>query len=219
MKEYLVTCPHCGVIQSEKRKNYSEFYAEILEWVREEPESIAAKDALDNIDEYKKDHQGYEDYFYEATPVFCCDCKESYYYNHKTNEYDYIPILPRSIIAEGFRRMKNVTPSKGYIYFLQDIKTGLVKIGCTRNVERRMKSIKALNYIETRRISVFEAGDENTMFSYERALHKKYDKYHEHHEWFSLPENLVQALLAEGREYHEIKRTLESLTVPQEVQS
>lgn len=32
-------------------------------------------------------------------------------------------------------------------------------------------------------------------------------------------ENLVQALLAEGREYHEIKRTLESLTVPQEVQA
>ena len=33
-------------------------------------------------------------------------------------------------------------------------------------------------------------------------------------EKLAMRENLVQALLAEGREYHEIKRTLESLTVP-----
>jgi hypothetical protein len=38
-------------------------------------------------------------------------------------------------------------------------------------------------------------------------------------EKLAMRENLVQALLAEGREYHEIKRTLESLTVPKEVQA
>ena len=38
-------------------------------------------------------------------------------------------------------------------------------------------------------------------------------------EKLAMRENLVQALIAEGREYHEIKRTLESLTVPQEVQA
>jgi hypothetical protein len=86
---------------------------------------------------------------------------------------------------------------KSWIYAIESLGSGLVKLGLTINVEKRMKDLQTGSPSPLHFIGAFP-GDHRT----EKHIHKKYNKYWESGEWYNLPFGLAEQIIEEGWESH-----------------
>lgn len=77
----------------------------------------------------------------------------------------------------------------GYVYFLK-AENGLTKIGCTNDVEKRMRAISTMSPERLQLIGVIKT---NHKYKLESKLHDKYDNKRKHGEWFSLSDSELVA--------------------------
>ena len=76
----------------------------------------------------------------------------------------------------------------GYVYLIHDIYNNTYKIGVTKDLNKRIKSLQTGNACELRLVESFE-----TEYPYrlETMLHRSLEQYRELNEWFSLPTDIV----------------------------
>lgn len=89
---------------------------------------------------------------------------------------------------------------RGWIYLIESLGSGLVKMGFSFNVERRMKDLQTGSAYPLRFIGAFP-GDQRT----EKHIHKKYDEYWESGEWYKLPFGLAERIIEEGWEVYQLR--------------
>lgn len=80
---------------------------------------------------------------------------------------------------------------EGYVYLLQDISTGLCKIGRTKNPNERISNIQVGNPTFYRLLNLIKC---KNYFSGEKYLHLILKKYRKRGEWFLLPEEVQEWL-------------------------
>lgn len=81
----------------------------------------------------------------------------------------------------------------GYIYFLQRAEGGHVKIGRTRNMQRRLRFFARKLPFKVEPIHVFRSYNYEAI---ERALHLEYARFRLHGEWFDLGDDVLNAIKA-----------------------
>lgn len=87
------------------------------------------------------------------------------------------------------------SPHVGYVYLLKPVGHNVYKIGCTTDLERRMKTFQRersypLEYVA----SIFVDDCEGL----ESGFHKKYAQYYLIGEWFVLPQTVVDDFIKWG---------------------
>ncbi|KRN31137.1 GIY-YIG nuclease family protein [Liquorilactobacillus mali] len=90
----------------------------------------------------------------------------------------------------NFTKRLNKVTSQGYVYFLKS-KNGLVKIGCTSNLGRRIKAIQAMNPEKLVLIGKIKT---SKWYQLENEIHNFFKKYLIHGEWYDIKENNLMAL-------------------------
>ena len=77
--------------------------------------------------------------------------------------------------------------SKSFVYFIGDSNSaGPIKIGVAANVEARLKSLQTGNPNPLLILGIIEGGHK-----VEQALHKKFEKFRHHGEWFNPTEEII----------------------------
>lgn len=90
-------------------------------------------------------------------------------------------------------RLKSNGGYEGYVYLFSDGE-GMYKIGITSTgVERRLKDIQNMSPKKIDYIHHFLSRD---YFKTEKRLHERYDQFREHGEWFRLPQEAVEMIMA-----------------------
>lgn len=79
------------------------------------------------------------------------------------------------------------------VYFVKSVATGLVKIGFSADLHRRMKSLQTGSAEILELIAVMPGSPCD-----EKSLHSRFAKLRRHHEWFATDE-LMEALINELR--------------------
>lgn len=79
--------------------------------------------------------------------------------------------------------------SNNYLYVLTD--GDFYKIGVTSNIEQRVNSIKKLN---PREITVLKLKKLDNAYSYEKSMHKKFEKKLVYGEWFNLDQKDIDSI-------------------------
>jgi hypothetical protein len=74
----------------------------------------------------------------------------------------------------------------GFVYFVQSGDDGLIKIGYTSDIRKRISSIKTCTPTPIKLLGYIE-GDYLT----ERELHKKFKKYNSRGEWFTCTKEII----------------------------
>lgn len=80
----------------------------------------------------------------------------------------------------------------GYVYLMQPVDGGLVKIGHAKDPERRRKMIQRMSPLKLRLLATVPGGR-----WHESRLHRRYSGYRRWGEWFQLPEGVLKALVKE----------------------
>jgi hypothetical protein len=80
----------------------------------------------------------------------------------------------------------------GYVYLMQPVDGGLVKIGYAKDPELRRKKIQRMSPLKLRLLATVPAGRRH-----ESRLHRRYGGYRRWGEWFQLPEDVLKALVKE----------------------
>jgi predicted GIY-YIG superfamily endonuclease len=80
------------------------------------------------------------------------------------------------------------------VYFIQE-STGLIKIGLTKNIGKRLKTYETHNPHELKLLKVVRCANLKEAQHLEKSLHKKFSKFKINGEWFELPEEIVEGLL------------------------
>jgi Meiotically Up-regulated Gene 113 (MUG113) protein len=87
----------------------------------------------------------------------------------------------------------------GYVYFVQNERTGLIKIGTTKNVEHRIKQLCS-EYKANATLLGFVWG----RFTLEAELHRRFAAYCERGEWFAPSDELLTFIA--GSTHHKLPR-------------
>ena len=77
------------------------------------------------------------------------------------------------------------------VYLIWAKKTGLVKIGVTENIQKRMSQLVSGNADEIHLVEFFPI---SFAYYHEGLLHEQYAERRIHHEWFRLSRKDVQAI-------------------------
>jgi hypothetical protein len=85
-------------------------------------------------------------------------------------------------------------PPERFVYFFQSAEGGAVKIGSTRNVQRRLREVQTGHQAELRILGVCRGGTR-----FERELHDRFDAYRLHGEWFAPTRELLRLIKAVRR--------------------
>ena len=88
--------------------------------------------------------------------------------------------------AKGKKRIKKAT---GYVYFIQGLCGGAIKIGFSKNPEVRLKELQT-GYPDTLTILLMIPGTEAT----ERAIHRKFEASRLKGEWFRPDDYLIEEM-------------------------
>mgnify|MGYP000456709959 CR=1 FL=1 len=88
--------------------------------------------------------------------------------------------------ANGKKRIKKAT---GYVYFIQGLCGGAIKIGFSKNPEVRLKELQT-GYPDTLTILLMIPGTEAT----ERAIHRKFEASRLKGEWFRPDDYLIEEM-------------------------
>ena len=84
---------------------------------------------------------------------------------------------------------------KDYLYFIQSDKTGMIKIGRSKNPNKRLKQLQTGNANKLKLIASFEG-----MGWREKLIHEKLDRWSEEGEWFncscvgSIPDDIYEKI-------------------------
>lgn len=191
MKQIMITCPLCNRNTIVKRETYDDLLASATEWYNEDITDVGAIDNLEDIKNYENDKEEYEKWYYSVTPDYCIKCKQQFYYDEKAGTFEFVSAPVGGIIENLSRIISETKPANGYIYFLRDLKNGMVKIGCSKDVSKRKKGLESTYAIKTEIIATYDAGDENIMYQKEREIHLLFMPYHQTREWFFLPDDII----------------------------
>ena len=213
MKIFTTYCPFCETENTFEVPTYQETINSMNEVLEENPNEDWAIDIKKDT-EQEKDLSALDEGFYLSTPIFCKECGEHYFYNPKENTYDYVEVFTTKRMIRKFAQCCNgVDDRPCYIYFLHNKENGYTKIGYTRDIKKRQQELK-VGLVETEIKAKFEVKIENAP-EWEKFFHSLFAKYHIKGEWYSLSaetlervarkENLVKALIEEGKQYGEIK--------------
>jgi hypothetical protein len=77
----------------------------------------------------------------------------------------------------------------GFVYLIEDKVNNIYKIGTTKNLNKRIKSLQTGNPNELYIKFSFET---KYPFRLESLLHRKFKQYHYLNEWYQLPTNIVE---------------------------
>lgn len=120
--------------------------------------------------------------------------------------------LVKQFISESTRakeesKIKTREKKKGYVYFIKD-NSGYIKIGCTKNVNRRLKdfSVASIN------LKIVHQIETNDMELTEELFHNKFFKKRIKGEWFNLNENDIEYIISN----HYSKKIMKSINSIQE---
>lgn len=99
-----------------------------------------------------------------------------------------------ALVRQGFMHdimmvNKKPTGTESYVYALHAEDTGLTKIGFTTRLSKRISEIKNMSGAKLRLIGKSE-GDK----ALESELHRRYESYRAHGEWFSLRDSQITEL-------------------------
>ena len=78
---------------------------------------------------------------------------------------------------------------RGYVYFLQAVGSTRVKIGKTKDIEKRLRAFRGYQHPFPLRVLRVESVED--MHGVERAYHRHYAVYRVHQEWFELPPDVL----------------------------
>jgi hypothetical protein len=81
---------------------------------------------------------------------------------------------------------------RGYVYFVQAVGTTRIKIGKTKNIEKRLRDFRQQQQPFPLRLLRVESVDD--MHAVERAYHVHYAACRVHQEWFELPPEVLEQL-------------------------
>ena len=79
------------------------------------------------------------------------------------------------------------------VYFIQE-STGLVKIGLTKNIEKRLKTYETHNPHTLKLLKIIRCANLKEAQRLERSLHKKFSEFKINGEWFALPKTVLKDL-------------------------
>lgn len=220
MQIFKTICPFCETENDFEIPTYQESLNVYEEALKENPEEEWAKIGKEDV-EKEKDLTKLDEDFFLNTPIFCKECKESYYFNPQENEYDYIEpyheLFSTKKITKKLNKYANLQDTRmAYIYFLYNPANGFTKIGYAQDIKNRQIGLR-VSLVETElkaKIAVLLRDAPK----YEKMFHNMFSEKHIKREWYSLDdetleriarrENLVQSMLAEGKSYNEIKAYL-----------
>lgn len=80
------------------------------------------------------------------------------------------------------------SPRSGYVYLMQPKGHNVYKVGCTVNLDNRMKVFRRKYDFEVQVVATRFYDD---YLAAERRWHKRFDAYHIIGEWFALPESAI----------------------------
>jgi predicted GIY-YIG superfamily endonuclease len=103
--------------------------------------------------------------------------------------------MPRITIIRANQSYQFPLPDPGYVYLML-MPTGVYKIGCSTDPQRRLKAMRAKFGKGIELIHVISCADYGAA---EQALHSKYQHRHIAHERFALTEDDVAAIKAVDR--------------------
>ena len=85
-------------------------------------------------------------------------------------------------------------PRSGYVYLIEALGLGLIKIGHGRNAAARLRQLSTGTPVPLRVLHTIATSNS---YALEQILHARYARYKQHNEWFALPSELLAALLTE----------------------
>lgn len=76
----------------------------------------------------------------------------------------------------------------GFVYLIEDSNNNVYKIGVTKDLDKRIKSLQTGNACELKFLCAY-----STKYPYrlETMLHNKFSQYKELNEWYNLPKDIV----------------------------
>jgi hypothetical protein len=89
-----------------------------------------------------------------------------------------------------WRLVDENAPPPSIVYILQCEETSRFKIGITQNFEQRFKDIQSMCATKLRCVFKFPAASQNV----ETCLHKMFEPYRLHGEWFAIPQREIHML-------------------------
>lgn len=104
----------------------------------------------------------------------------------------------REVIEWKLIKLKDRTPST--VYVLQCLETSRFKIGITQNLTQRIKEIQSACATKLMLMLAFPTIGQDV----ERCLHRKFESYRLHGEWFAIP-NSETGLIQELQRQHECR--------------
>lgn len=78
----------------------------------------------------------------------------------------------------------------GYVYLVKDTVNNTYKIGVSKDINKRLKTLQTGNSSNLELILSFKA---EHPYRLESMLHRKFAEYRERNEWFKLPKDIVDS--------------------------
>ena len=89
----------------------------------------------------------------------------------------------------------STNPHVGYVYLLKPTHHNVFKIGCTTDLDRRLKTFQKTRNYKLEYVAAIWVDDCEEL---ERYMHRKYKQYHLIGEWFVLPPSTVDQFVIWG---------------------
>lgn len=118
-------------------------------------------------------------------------------YNKKKAEQERVKKYKRELELErekAYKAKKKDKPNSGYVYFIQGVYGGAIKIGKSKDPEMRLKALQT-GYPDTLRILLLIPG----YTKIEQQLHEEFEQYRLNGEWFK-PEKPILDKIKELKE-------------------
>ena len=92
-------------------------------------------------------------------------------------------------MKERYKKFMKYRNRNRRVYFMRQGNSNYYKIGCTTNLEQRLKSIQMYNPIKLKIIA-----DVKGCYKFEKYLHRLYDDYRKRGEWFEIPYDVLMRI-------------------------
>lgn len=105
----------------------------------------------------------------------------------------------------------NVSSGNSIIYFIKDINSNNIKIGCSTNFEKRLKQLSTRFETKFEVLSILKIQNEK-MYQVENYFHRYFRKYRVKNEIFDIPGNIIQPILTLidlGKDFKEVRNYME----------
>lgn len=196
MTTFKTQCPFCDETNLFDVPSYRESLVIAEELIKQEDTKEAGLDMKNDLLK-EKDLLSLDEYYAMYTPIFCKQCNKSYYFNIKTNEYDFIDVSNVNFSTETiFRKLASLPDKKDvrpcYIYFLYSPKLKLTKIGFSSNIKKRQQQLK-VSCIDT--ILVYRI---KTIMEYkyihEQLFHSIFQEHKVRGEWYDISSHNIAVM-------------------------